>query len=169
MGDEAEQICFRSRLPLVSASLALAVGMLVYLTDRTASSSMLVPDIGAHARLHAFGTLGQWLPSFVHAFAFSLLTAAALHPRAGPAYPVCVIWGALNVLFEIGQYPLVSARLADTLRDCERWLPFARSLSNYFVRGTFDPGDVVAAILGATAAAVVLLLSHHREEMRHAR
>ena len=169
MSEKADQTSLQYRLPLGLASLTLAVGVLLYLTDRTASSSMLLPNIGAHAKLHAFGTLGQWLPSFVHAFAFSLLSAAALYPRASPAYAVCVAWGSLNVLFEIGQHPLVSARLADALRDCEGWLPFAQALSNYFVRGTFDPGDLVAAALGAMAAAAVLFLSHHRSEMRHER
>jgi len=163
-GGQAGQV----RLQLTVASVALAIGVLVYLADRAASRSILMPNFGAHASLHAFGAVGLWLPSFVHSFAFSLFTAAALHPQVRPAFAACVAWGALNVLFEIGQHPRVSVHLADGLRRCEGWLPSAQSLSNYFVRGTFDPGDIVAAVLGAMAAAAVLHLTHRRVKVHHA-
>ena len=167
MDKVADQQGRQVRVELGAATLALAIAVLVYIADRPAGYSMLMPRIGAHPSLHvsAFGTLGQWLPSFVHSFAFSLLTAVALRRRTRPAFAVCMAWGVVNVLFD-GQHRLISARIAAVVVRSEDWLPFARPLSNYFIRGTFDPGDIAAAILGAAAAAGVLHFAHHRTGVR---
>ena len=143
-------------------SVAFAVGLLVYLADRDPSKAALIPTVAALTGSHVFGLLGGWLPSFVHTFAFSLFTAAALPERAAPRYGACVVWFAVNVAFEIGQHPQISVRLAEALHGGLGVLPFSRSLANYFVHGTFDPGDIVAALLGALAAGCVLLWMHPR-------
>jgi len=143
-----------------TASFALAVGFLVYLADRVAMPAALIP---AFALLHTgtlFGVVGQWLPSFVHTFAFSLFTAAALPLAASPAYGACAAWWAVNVAFEVGQHPQVAARIADALVGTFGTHALTRPLSNYFLHGTFDTGDLVAATLGALAAALVLRLVH---------
>jgi hypothetical protein len=115
-----------------------------------------------------FGALGQWLPSYAHPFAFSLFTAAALPPSAAPRYGACATWCAVNVAFELGQHPQLSGRLAEALRAGFGQNALARSLAGYFVRGTFDVGDLVAAVLGAMAAAGVLRLMHCVPEDDHA-
>jgi len=139
--------------------LALGVGVLVYLSDRDASRALLIPAVAALAGGHLFGALGQWLPSFVHPFAFGLFSAAVLPPRAGPRYGACVVWCAVNVAFELGQHPWVREPLAEALQSAA-WTPLARPLANYFLRGTFDVGDIAAAVLGGSAAAVLLRLMH---------
>ena len=65
------------------ALLALAIGSLVYFSDRNASASLLMPASALNTSRHWFGAWGQWLPSFVHPFAFSLFTASLL-ARASP-------------------------------------------------------------------------------------
>lgn len=150
------------------ASLSLALGITVYLTDREASHAMLIPSIPGLAGGNAFGSLGQWLPSFVHSLAFSLLTAAVLAPRSTPRYGACVAWAAINVAFEIGQHPLVSAHLAEALRGPLNGWPLVEPLARYFVRGTFDWGDIVAALLGAFVAGALLHFTHHDRESSHA-
>lgn len=152
----------------ISASLALALGAVVYLTDRDASRAMLIPATAAFAGGKVFGVLGQWLPSFVHAFAFSLFTAAVLAPRSAPRYGACLAWGAINVAFEVGQHPLVSASLADALQGPLGAMPMAQALARYFVQGTFDRGDIVAALSGALAAGALLHFMHRGQENRHA-
>ena len=147
--------------------VAIAVGLLVYLADREPSRAALIPTVALLTGSNVFGRLGGWLPSFVHTFAFSLFTAAALPERAAPRYGACVVWFAVNVAFEIGQHPLVSMRLAEALQGSLGGMPFARPLAGYFVHGTFDPGDIIAALLGALAAGVVLLL-HPRQKDNHA-
>ena len=150
------------------ACLALAVGVLVYLTDRDTSHAVLIPAVGALAGSHLFGALGQWLPSFVHPFAFSLFTAAALPPRSASRYGACAAWCAVNVAFELGQHPRVSARLAEALQGSFAQTALTRPLANYFLRGTFDVGDIVAAVIGAFAAAGVLHFMQRASENDHA-
>lgn len=144
----------------VAGCLALATGLLVYLVDRDLSRSVLIPAAAALAHPPIFGVLGQWLPSFVHPFAFSLFTSAALAPSRAPRYLVCIAWGAVNVAFELGQHPLASTRLAELLHAGFGHRPVVDALANYFVHGTFDPWDIMAAILGVVAAAMFLRLTH---------
>lgn len=116
----------------LTGTAAFAVGVVVYLTDRAPHHPALL-----------FGAAGQWLPSFIHVFAFSLFTAAASARRDAPNYGACVGWWAVNVAFECGQHP-----------------------SLHWVRGTFDPADIAAATLGAISAALVLRTFHRMEERR---
>jgi hypothetical protein len=158
----------RPAILVLVACLALALGVIVYLTDRDAARSMLMPDSAALAGGNVFGVLGQWLPSFVHPLAFSLLTAAVLAPRSTPRYGACVAWGAINVAFEVGQHPLVSPRLAEALTGPLDGLPLVEPLARYFIHGTFDWGDIAAALLGALIAGVVLRFISCSREQEHA-
>jgi len=147
---------------------ALLLGVLVYLTDRSAFSAAMIPRVDALAGRHVFGAIGQWLPSFVHPLAFSLFTAAALPARAAPRYGVCIAWGAVNIGFEVGQHAAIKGPLAAALYDILGRTPPVRWLADYFLRGTFDVGDMLAACLGALAAAAVLYLVRPRPEQTHA-
>jgi hypothetical protein len=140
--------------------VALAVGMLVYMADRNPAHALLFPAIAALGTGPLFGPLGSWLPSLVHPFAFSLLTAAARPPSASPAYRACIAWWAVNVAFEAAQHPQWSATLAAGLQNLLGRAAPARWLADYFLRGTFDVADIVAATAGALAAAGVLNLVH---------
>ena len=149
--------------------VALAVGALVYWTDRDPVNAPLIPAFATLAGMHLFGALGGWLPSFVHPLAFSLFSAALLEPRARPEYGACAFWFAVNAAFEIGQHPQVRGPLAHALRHGfgDGWL--TRALENYFLRGTFDPGDLVAAALGAALAAGILRSLRVYRGNQHAR
>lgn len=150
------------------ACLALALGLLVYLTDREPATAALIPSVSALAGLHLFGALGPWLPSFVHPFAFSLFTAAALPSGSAWRYHACVFWCAVNLVFEFGQHPQLGAPLAEALQGSFGASAPARWVSNYFLRGTFDGVDIASAVLGAVAAAVVLRLLQPLWESDHA-
>ena len=143
--------------------LALGVGVLVYLTDRDPSRAALIPAVTALSQSHLFGAVGLWLPSFVHPFAFSLLTAGLQRPGGPPAYGACAMWWSINVGFELAQSPLLSTTLASGLRRSmwPAWL--VDDLSNYAAHGTFDVADLIAATAGALAAAMVLRSTHGRE------
>jgi len=157
----------REAWPLAAGSLALAAGLLVYLTDRDAARAVLIPEVAALAGSKLFGALGQWLPSFVHPFAFGLFTAAALPPRSAWRHRACAAWCAINLAFECGQHPLASAPLAEVLGGFRNsWL--GRTLANYFLLGTFDGGDIVAAVLGSLAAVALLWLMQDSTEKVHA-
>ena len=149
--------------------MAMALGLLLYVADRGSTHAVLIPRVDMLSGHRLFGTLGDSLGSFVHAFAFSLFTAAAWPPRPVPAYGACAAWCAVNVAFELGQHPQVSARLAQALSAGLGQTTPTRALANYFVRGTFDGADIAAAIVGALAAACVLHFLHDGRQARHAR
>jgi len=163
-----DEECRRIGFLTAAGCLALSIGFLVYLTDRDASRASLIPAIAAFVRHNVFGVLGQWLPSFVHPFAFSLFTAAALGPGAASRYGSCASWCTVNVGFEVGQSQAFKAQWAEALRtDVGDWVP-TRSVLSYLLHGTFDGGDMLAVVLGALAAAALLHLVDSRRDTHHA-
>lgn len=149
------------------AILTLAVGIMVYLFDRPPFHAVLIPGKLSFNNGSLFGALGNCLPSFVHPFAFSLLSAAIRAPSAAPAYGTCAAWWAVNVMFEIGQHrfiqQFVAERLLPTLDPGWLLLP----VTNYLLLGTFDFGDLLATTLGALAAAGLFFLID-QWELHHA-
>ena len=158
----------RGGVLIALGSLALALGVLVYLTDRAAFRALLIPGIHLPLRGLLFGSLGQWLPSFVHPFGFSLITAAVLRPGPGSAQRACMAWCLVNIAFGLAQLRSVAAFLAEAMRDHLGSTRPVTLLANYFLRGTFDPGDIVAAVLGALTAAAVLRHLQPATESPHA-
>jgi hypothetical protein len=158
----------RPLLLVVTGCAVFAMGALVYLTDRGGLHPILLPTIEVLGSGNVFGVLGQWLPSFVHPFSFSLFTVAALPARLVPPYGACAAWCAVNIAFEAGQHPQLSLHLADAVYGTFGRTSLTWPLANYFLHGTFDVGDIVAAILGALAAAGVLHLTQRNAEVKHA-
>jgi hypothetical protein len=158
----------RASILIVMACAALALGTAVYFTDRRPADAMLLAAFKGLAGGGVFGTIGQWLPSFVHPFAFSLLTAAVLWPTAISRYGACAFWCAINIGFEVGQLAPFKSHWVEALHsDAGDWL-ITRSAINYLLRGTFDPEDVLAVVLGALSAALVLRWIDRTPETRHA-
>jgi hypothetical protein len=147
---------------------AFALGALVYVTDRPAHSAVLIPNFAWTSGLHVFGSVGQWLPSFVHPLAFSLFTAAASPARAAPRYGVCAAWGLVNLVFEIGQHAALKTQLVMGMQDVFGSAPFTPWLGHYFLRGTFDVADMTAVFCGALTAAALLHLVQPLQERNHA-
>ncbi len=145
------------RTALTEIALALAVftvGVAIYMLDRPAGSAYLLPpavSLAAGGFLW-FGNVGLWLPSFVHVFVFSLLTAALLPATRNAAVASCLAWWAIDSLFEVGQHPAFASSLATVVSPWLDGLPVIGNAPQYFVLGTFDPADLVAAALGALAA-----------------
>lgn len=141
----------------VAAGLALLLGAAVYLVDRPAGSAWLVPAAWQAATPgHGFGALGAWLPSFVHAFAFSVLTAWWLPRRPAFAAAACIGWAVVDSLAEIGQDASVAAPLAATLLAAFDGAPAAARLARYLSQGTFDPADLLAGLAGSALAFLAL-------------
>jgi small-conductance mechanosensitive channel len=143
--------------------LTLAVGSLVYLTDRPAGHAALLPTAVVVTGVPLFGALAGCLPSFLHPFAFSLLTATAWPVGTSPAYGACIAWWLVNVAFEIAQSQGMAVDIASTIENALGHTSMTQPLTNFLLRGTFDPADLIAATAGAVAAAVVLTFVHRRE------
>jgi len=153
---------------LAIGCLSLAAGVLVYLTDRSAMHALLIPAAATLPGWHRFGVIGLWLPSFVHPLSFSLFSAALLAAQPRWEYGACAFWFAVNAAFEIGQHPQIRVPLAEALGHILGQSPISRALQSYFLRGTFDLGDLIAAALGALVAAVILHSLRVHQENRHA-
>ncbi|HSC65771.1 MAG TPA: hypothetical protein VLD35_19180 [Caldimonas sp.] len=155
----------RVALLAAMAVAALVAGTLVYLVDRPPGHAMWIPHFALAPRPPTFGSIGDWLPSFVHPLAFALLTAAALPAGSPWRYRGCVAWGAVDVACELGQHAALKTA----------WLGLAEqglapvAASRYFLHGRFDVADLVAAAAGALAAAACLHCFDRFKENLHAR
>jgi len=142
----------------------LAVGALVYMLDRPAETAYLLPRALSFARAPhpAFALLGGSLPEFIHVYGFILLTAAV---SSSPVrlVPICAFWWAVDSLFEIGQHPAIAPVIAAALPNWFRGIPVLDHVANYFLRGTFDPADLVAIVLGTVAAFLTIRLIRQSE------
>ncbi|MBT8442938.1 MAG: hypothetical protein KJO76_11170 [Gammaproteobacteria bacterium] len=133
----------------------LVLGVLVYALDRGGTAYFL-PDWLARAPGPAvFGTLGAHLPTFVHPFAFVLMTAAVVRPGPRGLLLVCSAWFAIDCAFEVGQWSPLGQRIAASIPDWFDGVPVLEATGAYFSRGTFDPLDILSIALGVVAAYLV--------------
>jgi hypothetical protein len=144
---------------VVVASLAIAafaVGLAVYLFDRPPGSASLLPSAWQSGHTGLFGGIGAWLPSLVHAFTFSLLTALVLPRSTTSAALACAAWACIDTLAECAQTPALAEPLAAALTRTFGDGPVAAPLGRYFTQGSYDPADIVAGLAGAALAFTVL-------------
>ena len=134
----------------------LGAGTLVYVLDRPPDSTAVFGSIHlGHGLPGFFGSLGQSLPTFAHAFSFSILTALWLGGGKRAALPACTGWFAIECAFEAGQHPSIADGFIGRLPESIQALPFVDPFANYFLMGTFDIGDLIAAAFGAATAFVI--------------
>lgn len=158
----------RSRAALgFSAAAALLVGLSVYSLDRGPGAAQWVPPLGVAAVPGLLGAAGGWVPSAVHAYAFSVLTVLAIGPvTTRCAIATCAAWALVDALAECVQHPALAPHALQALAG----LPGALPLLRYVAGGTFDARDVLAAAGGALLAATVLCNVHRhprRGDPRH--
>ena len=146
--------------PIIQISLAvvaLSLGVFVYLLDRQPENVYFIPQWLANAVTgdSFLGTLGNFVPTFVHVYAFILLTMAIIFPVQQFRHylvPVCMFWFLVDSIFEIAQLDAIAKFIA---RNTPHWfdgIPFLENTANYFLAGTFDVLDIVSIGVGALAA-----------------
>jgi hypothetical protein len=141
--------------------LFLVLGLLLYLADRPVERSYFLPDIltTINRPVGLFGLFGQWLPAFFHVYAFILLTAAITAPRRRQIITVCATWFVIDALFECGQHPAIAPKLAELMPGWIQGIPVMENTASYFVRGVFDPIDILFTAFGAIAAFVTIRIA----------
>ncbi|MBL3600010.1 MAG: hypothetical protein JMN25_09085 [gamma proteobacterium endosymbiont of Lamellibrachia anaximandri] len=147
----------------------LLLGGLVYLLCRNSSSVYFLASIFPETIGYSMpaATVCSSVPSFIHIYAFILLTAVVLNPsRAGLAL-ICLGWIAIELFFEFGQHPFFAQYLTEKIPAWFENFPFLEVADTYFLTGTFDPLDVLFILFG-TAAALLTLHKVQRWEMDHA-
>ncbi|WP_455209743.1 hypothetical protein [Kaarinaea lacus] len=144
-------------IQIILAGVALLFGVLVYLLDREPENIYFIPQwLAESVNGDPFiGTLGNYLPTFVHVYAFILLTMAIVFPvqqHRRYLIPVCVFWFAVDCLFEIAQLDVIALYIASHEPTWFHGIPFLENTANYFLASTFDVIDLVSIGLGALTA-----------------
>lgn len=149
---------YRAAALAVLGFLSLALGVLLYLADRPVERTYFLPDTLTTTSRPAglFGLFGQWLPGFLHVYTFILFTVALAAPRGQRIMGVCTAWFAIDALFECGQHPAIAPKLAALMPGWFQGIPVLENTASYFVRGVFDPVDILFIALGAVAGFVTI-------------
>ena len=144
---------------IVIGVAALLVGTLVYVVARPPERIYFMQKIGQHLSLYGkdvdiFGPWAKSLPTFLHVFGFSLITAGLVGGGRITNVLICTGWAGVNVLFELGQ------KYKDqTISWVPGWfkhIPFLENSVPYFRNGSFDPNDLMAALSGAVLALIMI-------------
>lgn len=148
-------------LALIAAA-ALGSGIVVYALDREVPAYFL-PAAWHLARSGGswLGAVGGVLPAFVHAYTFVVLTVAVV-PSPKRALSICGFWLTVDSLFELGQHPAIAPYTAAAIPPSFHHLPVLEAARSYFLRGTFDPWDLIAIAAGITGAYLTVTRVRHR-------
>ena len=142
---------------------ALLLGSLVYLVDRSPDRTYFIYISGLNISLYntlpnVFGAIGNSLPTFIHVFAFILITAGLMSCQKRGCLIICLSWFFVDFAFELSQkYNAWSSRL---IPNWFSEIPFLENTENYFIRGTFDFIDLAAVAFGTVIAYYVLLTTN---------
>lgn len=160
-----------NKFQILIGLISLLIGILVYFMDRPAEGTYFIYRFGFMLRLHkiineftsgSFGTIGSWLPEFIHVFSFILLTAGIISSGKRGCFIICISWFLVDTVFELGQrYSSLPLKI---IPDWFSDVPILESIEGYFRKGTFDFKDLIAILLGTIAAYFVLLVTIDREE-----
>jgi hypothetical protein len=157
-----------NRVQILIGVFVLLCGVAVYLIDRPPDQIQFVAllpiwmsDYSSVLRLPAVAS-GSF-PTFAHVMSFSTITAALCSPFGSRYALTCATWLFIDLIFEIGQGP--GRWIAEVMPASIESPPYL-IVRDYFLLGTFDVADVVAAFLGSATAFVVLLLTRDRRAKR---
>lgn len=150
----------RDTLRIMLGFTGLGLGVLIYLLDRPSELVYFLPDRHPFftGYMTSFGSLGQHLPTFLHPFSLSLITAGILACRS----TLCVAliglgWLAINLIFEIGQADTTSTWMMEYIPDWFDKIIVLENTANYLHYGTYDPKDVVSIAIGSLIAFLINL------------
>ena len=133
-----------------------ARGTLLYCHGSAGSIAHLLPSL--------FGRISDSLPTFAHAFAFSLLTAAWFGGGRRIGLAACLTWFGVDTAFEVGQHPQIAERLVRFIPDGFGGLPILDQADSYFLSGTFDAWDLTSIAVGAAAAYLLIRCTEPKDE-----
>jgi hypothetical protein len=139
-----------------SALLALIAGCLVYVADRDWTSTMFLAPFASlqPPASGLFGPLGLVLPSFLHAYAFALLLIIALGRTRWAAFVGAGGWFVCAAVLELLQAePLREHFFVTGMTGAPS--PLIAAFQSYTVNGQFDPGDLLASLLGCASALAI--------------
>jgi len=156
-------LCSINKRQILIGMSSLIVGTLVYLVDRSPDQTYFVFSSPFNISLFKtlpiiFGSIGNNLPAFIHAFSFILITAALVSCRNRGYIIICLSWFFVDCAFELGQK--FTSLFPKIIPEWFAGIPFLENTENYFLYGTFDFIDLAAITFGAVMAYFVLLITN---------
>ncbi|MDH3536765.1 MAG: hypothetical protein OER87_13560 [Gammaproteobacteria bacterium] len=136
------------------AGLAFCAAFSVYLFARIYPPEILTP-FSATGNIHASYTgIFGIAPSFFYTLSIGLLVGACASTLS-TARLHCLSWISLALLLELSQYPALAEPLSTWLAAV---LPASgwEIVRPYWIRGVFDPLDMLATLMGGMIALVLL-------------
>ena len=153
-----------AKIQTAAAVTALFIGVFVYSLDRQPESVYFISSwmaLGDNINPF-FGAIGDQLPTFVHVYAFILLTMAVVSPSREYVLPICLFWLILDSLFELAQITVIAHWITGQVPEWFDAIPFLENTSAYFLGGTFDVFDLCSIAVGTLAAYLTIVLSNRR-------
>lgn len=152
----------------MTAITALCFGVLVYVFDRQAEFVYFLPGwMSLYCEQCVFfGSIGNYLPTFIHVYVFILLTAVIAVPYIVRLITVCLAWLVIDSIFEIAQLNLIAKWIGSHTPTWFNNIPFLENTTSYFLLGTFDVLDLVSIVVGAITAylTVSFILEGHMND-----
>jgi len=148
----------------------LLVGTLFYFFFRSAEHTYFLRFFGLNVyRIEylpkTLVSIENSLPTFIHVFAFSLLSAGLIATRKRGCALVCLAWFIIDVLFELAQaygkviIPAIPEWFSNFL--------FLENTKNYFLHRRFDYLDLFSIALGSLAACFFLVFTIQENGEEH--
>jgi hypothetical protein len=152
------------KIQTAAAVTALLIGVFVYLLDRQAESVYFMSSWMAlgDSMSPFFGTIGDQLPTFVHVYAFILLTMVVASPSRGYVLYICLFWLVLESLFELAQITVIAHWITSHIPEWFSGIPLLENTAAYFLGGTFDVVDLCSIAAGTLAAYLTIVISTQR-------
>ncbi|MBF0260019.1 MAG: hypothetical protein HQK62_14525, partial [Desulfamplus sp.] len=92
-----------------------------------------------------------------------MITGAFIAGSKSGCFISALLWCAINVLFEAGQYfDTIAVKL---IPDWFEQYPFLKTVDDYFVAGSFDFWDIFAILAGALAGYIVLSFTDEKKNI----
>lgn len=139
-----------------SIIFALLFGIVVYALDRDWATTLFLAPVAAYqpARIGLFGPLGLVLPSFFHAYAFSLLLIFTLGRTGSARWLGATTWFVFATSLEVMQADFFRRLFVD-LASHSTGSATLTIFHSYIANGHFDPFDLAAAGIGCGAAIAI--------------
>jgi hypothetical protein len=156
-----------NKLQLFIGINILFLGVLFYYFFRGAEHTYFLKFLGTNQYYKEIGSglffrIGNSFPTFIHVFAFSLMTASLVASHKRGYVAVCLFWFTVNVIFELGQK--FNSWVVQSIPDWFSEIFILDTTKNYFLHGHFDYLDLLSIALGALAAYIFLLKTKKGEQ-----
>jgi general stress protein CsbA len=140
----------------------LVLGTLFYYFCRPAEHTYFLKFLSINLHNHKFlspvlFTLANSLPTFIHVFAFILMTAAFAASQKREYLLVCLNWFTIDVFFEIGQG--LDNILIPIIPNWFSGIFLLENTKDYFLHGRFDYLDLFSIVVGSIAAYFFLIIT----------